>query len=82
VPNWALLIACSYTEGKSAFAILLLIGQDLAIPLDVEFQRPGEGEVPAVNRLLQRVFGNCSRHFDAPGARFQARTDGDRQFRA
>lgn len=42
-----------------------LIGQDLAIPLDVEFQRPDEGEVPAAKRLLERVFASYSRYFDA-----------------
>jgi hypothetical protein len=42
-----------------------LIGQDLAIPLDMELQRPGEGEVPAAKRLLERVFSNYSRYFDA-----------------
>jgi len=42
-----------------------LIGQDLAVPLDVELQRPGEGEVPAAKRLLERVFANYSRYFDA-----------------
>lgn len=42
-----------------------LIGQDLAVPLDVEFQRPGEGEVPAAKRLLERVFANYGRYFDA-----------------
>jgi len=42
-----------------------LIGQPLAIPLDVELQRPGEGEVPAAKRLLERVFLDYSRYFDA-----------------
>lgn len=42
-----------------------LIGQDLAIPLDVELQQPGEGEVPAAKRLLERVVTNYSRYFDA-----------------
>jgi hypothetical protein len=42
-----------------------LIGEDLAIPLDVEMQRPGEGEVPAAKRLLERVFANYPRYFDA-----------------
>lgn len=42
-----------------------LIGQDLAIPLDVEMQRPGEGEVPAAKRLLERVFASHGRYFDA-----------------
>jgi hypothetical protein len=42
-----------------------LIGQDLAIPLDVELQQPGEGEVAAAKRLLKRVFANYTRYFDA-----------------
>jgi hypothetical protein len=42
-----------------------LIGFDLAVPLDVEFQRRGEGEVPAAVRLLDRVFGAYARFFDA-----------------
>jgi len=42
-----------------------LIGQDMAIPLDVEMQRPGEGEVPAAKRLLERVFDAYRRYFDA-----------------
>ena len=42
-----------------------LIGQNLAIPLDMELQRPGEGEVPAAKRLLERVFSNYRRYFDA-----------------
>lgn len=42
-----------------------LIGQGLAIPLDMELQRPGEGEVPAARRLLERVFAHYSRYFDA-----------------
>ena len=42
-----------------------LVGQDLAIPLDMELQRPGEGEVPAAKRLLERVFAHYPRYFDA-----------------
>jgi hypothetical protein len=42
-----------------------LIGLDLAIPLDVEPIRPGEGEVIAAKRLAERVFGNYSRFFEA-----------------
>ncbi len=42
-----------------------LIGFNLAIPLDVELIRPGEGEVIAAKRLAKRVFGNYSRFFDA-----------------
>jgi hypothetical protein len=33
--------------------------------LDVELQRPGEGEVPAAKRLLERVLANYPRYFDA-----------------
>jgi hypothetical protein len=53
------------TEYYHRGVVCHLIGQDLAIPLDVEFQRPGEGEVPAAKRLLERVFANYSRYFDA-----------------
>ena len=35
-----------------------LIGHDLAVPLDVELLRPGEGEETAAKRLLERVFAN------------------------
>lgn len=55
------------TEYYHRGVVCHLIGQDLAIPLDVEFQRPGEGEVPAAKRLLERVFANYSRYFDAVG---------------
>ena len=41
-----------------------LVGYDLALPLDVEMQQPGEGEVAAACRLLERVFTNYSRFFD------------------
>lgn len=42
-----------------------LIGHDLALPLDVEMQHPGEGEVVAATRLMGRVFENYPRFFDA-----------------
>ena len=42
-----------------------LIGLDLAIPLDVELQRAGEGEVPAARRMLERLFELYGRFFDA-----------------
>ena len=32
-----------------------LIGHQLAIPLDVELLRPGEGEETAAKRLLERL---------------------------
>jgi hypothetical protein len=41
-----------------------LIEHDLAVPLDVELLRPGEGEETAAKRLLQRVFANYPRFFD------------------
>ena len=53
------------TEYYHRGVVCQMIGQDLAIPLDVELQRPGEGEVPAAKRLLERVFANYSRYFDA-----------------
>jgi len=42
-----------------------LIGFDLAVPLDVERLRPGEGEIIAAKRLLERVLVNYGRFFDA-----------------
>jgi Transposase DDE domain len=53
------------TEYYHRGVVCHLIGQSLAVPLDVELQRPGEGEVPAAKRLLERVFANYSRYFDA-----------------
>jgi hypothetical protein len=53
------------TEYYHRGVVCHLIGQNLAIPLDMELQRPGEGEVPAAKRLLERVFANYSRYFDA-----------------
>jgi hypothetical protein len=41
-----------------------LVGCDLAVPLDVEMLQPGEGEVAAACRLLERVFANYPRLFD------------------
>jgi hypothetical protein len=41
-----------------------LIGHQLAVPLDVELLRPGEGEETAAKRLLERVFANYPRFFD------------------
>jgi hypothetical protein len=41
-----------------------LIEHELAVPLDVELVRPGEGEETAAKRLLQRVFANYPRFFD------------------
>ncbi|HWT79220.1 MAG TPA: transposase [Candidatus Methylomirabilis sp.] len=44
-----------------------LIEHRLAVPLDVELLRPGEGEETAAKRLLQRVFANYPRYFDVVG---------------
>jgi hypothetical protein len=41
-----------------------LIGQDLALVLDVELLQPGEGELTAARRLLDRVLTNFPRFFD------------------
>jgi DDE family transposase len=41
-----------------------LIEHQLAVPLDVELLRPGEGEETAAKRLLGRVFANYPRYFD------------------
>jgi hypothetical protein len=41
-----------------------LIGHRLALPLDVELLRPGEGEETAAKRLLERVFTSYGRFFD------------------
>ena len=42
-----------------------LIGLELAVPIDMELQRPGEGEVSAAQRMLERVFDLYARFFDA-----------------
>ena len=42
-----------------------LIGFDMAVPLDVEMLRPGEGEIIAAKRLLERVLVHYGRFFDA-----------------
>jgi hypothetical protein len=41
-----------------------LIGQELALVLDMELLRPGEGEETAAKRLLERVFTHYPRFFD------------------
>jgi Transposase DDE domain len=45
-----------------------LIGQDLALVLDVELVRPGEGEETAAKRLLERVFTHYPRFVDVVAA--------------
>jgi hypothetical protein len=42
-----------------------LVGFNIAVPLDVELIRPGEGEIIAAKRLLERVLQRYGRFFDA-----------------
>jgi hypothetical protein len=41
-----------------------LVGFEIAVPLDMELIRPGEGEVIAAKRLLERVLQSYGRFFD------------------
>jgi hypothetical protein len=52
------------TEYYHQGVVCHLIGQELALVLDVELLRPGEGEETAALRLLERVFRNYPRFFD------------------
>jgi hypothetical protein len=52
------------TEYYHRGVVCHLIGLDLAVPLDVELLRPGEGEETAAKRLLDRVFTLYQRFFD------------------
>jgi hypothetical protein len=52
------------TEYYHQGVVCHLIGQDIALVLDVELLRPGEGEETAAKRLLKRVFTNYPRFFD------------------
>ena len=52
------------TEYYHQGVVCHLIGQDLALVLDVELLRPGEGEETAAKRLLERVFTDYPRFFD------------------
>lgn len=45
--------------------VFYLVGFPLALPLDVEMLRPGEGELTAAQRLLPRVVQSYGRLFDA-----------------
>jgi hypothetical protein len=53
------------TEYYHRGVVCHLTGYDLALPLDVEMMQPGEGEVAAACRVLERVFRNYPRFFDA-----------------
>jgi hypothetical protein len=52
------------TEYYHQAAVCQLIGQDLALVLDAELLRPGEGEQTAAERLLERVLAAYPRFFD------------------
>jgi hypothetical protein len=52
------------TEYYHRGVICHLTGRRLAIPLDLELQRPGEGEETAAKRLLERVCSEYERFFD------------------
>jgi len=52
------------TEYYHQGVVCHLIGQSLALVLDVELLQPGEGEETAAKRLLQRVFADYPRYFD------------------
>ena len=52
------------TEYYHQGVVCHLIGQNIALVLDVELLRPGEGEETAAKRLLERVFAHYPRFFD------------------
>lgn len=52
------------TEYYHRAAVFYLIGFKIALPLDIEMIRPGEGEVSAAKRLVQRAFTRYGRFFD------------------
>lgn len=52
------------TEYYHRGVVCHLVGHNLAVPLDVELLRPGEGEETAAKRLLDRVFTLYPRFFD------------------
>jgi hypothetical protein len=52
------------TEYYHRGVVCHLIGHELALPFDVELQRPGEGEETTAKRLLQRVFVEYERFID------------------
>jgi hypothetical protein len=52
------------TEYYHRGVVCHLLGHELALPLDLELQRPGEGEETAAKRLLERVFSQYGRFID------------------
>jgi hypothetical protein len=55
------------TEYYHRIVVCHLIGHDLAVPLDAELVRSGEGEETAAKRLLERVCARYGRFFDIIG---------------
>lgn len=53
------------TEYYHRGVVCYLIGYDIPVPLDVEMYRPGEGELTAASRLIERVCRRYPRYFDA-----------------
>jgi len=53
------------TEYYHRAVVAHLIGFDLPIVLDLEMLRPGEGEITAARRLLERLLKRYGRFFDA-----------------
>jgi hypothetical protein len=53
------------TEYYHRGVVCHLIGTQIPVPLDLELIQPGEGEVPAARRLLERVFVTFPHFFDA-----------------
>lgn len=45
------------------FSLISIVGTELVLPFDVEPQRPGEGEVAASTRLVERAVGSVGRRF-------------------
>jgi len=52
------------TEYYHRGVVCHLVGFDIAVPLDVELIRPGEGEIIAAKRLLERVLQSYGRFVD------------------
>lgn len=53
------------TECYHRGVVAHLIGYDIPVVLDVEMLQPGESELVAARRLLQRLLVRCGRFFDA-----------------
>lgn len=52
------------TQYYQRYVAAYLMGKTGRVLLDLEMQRPGEGEIAAAERLLRRLLANCPRAFD------------------